>query len=835
MENEERIKVILGEYLEDKPFRKWWEERMKLRITHLSSLGQLVTQFLSGQLDITSFRTKLDIANKSNDDPWGFNGTSGQMFFNLLVKGGKKMGILDDIQQQLRNLIIVPDTPEIAKSRINTLFEFCTEKFGKTIGPKRSSFFLSFFWAIQQPRKFPIIYESGRLLLKNSGVLIEEGVDAGSFYVRFIEAYKETEKIIKELDNKCDSFYEVEGFFYKFYKGLKEGSQEQDYFKIVNRAEDGSIKQKAFKIPILLILAENPEGCQPVKMYDEIEKRMVITPIEKEKTNFGEEVWKNRLRWAKQKLVDEKNVIIESETGFWKITQQGMQFLTNLKTGSARTEDKSEQKSEQKQRYWQISPGDGARLWPRMKEEGTIAVGWSGTPDFSGVDSKDKLFEMLKLADQGKTLQDTQTQKLWGFLNDVKIGDKIIANKGKSKIVGVGEITSDYYYDSVKPEYKHTKKVRWYWTGEMDIPMQGKFGTTIIELSSDEFDSLTDGLVDENHVLADSPEWKLEPIELENQLKNLYFDDITGLCKNICGLLNAGKNIILIGPPGTGKTDIANAIGRLSKPFMRNNDGESFIFSTATSDWTTFDTIGGFMPSKNSSQLEFSEGQFLTAIAEDKILVIDEINRAEIDKAFGQLFTVLSGQNVELPFKLNDRPIKLCSDHRRNQSGKEGSIYSIGNNWRIIATMNTLDKAALYQMSYAFMRRFAFVHIGNPIKRDLCLTKINEKLDLSPSVINNMGGLWNKISEGNTRQIGPAIIASILKVIKERNVDSDSDEFDKVVADGIISFILPQFEGANRETELKPLAKALEEYKDYIGTFFEEMLDSSIEKLIGKG
>jgi MoxR-like ATPase len=268
-------------------------------------------------------------------------------------------------------------------------------------------------------------------------------------------------------------------------------------------------------------------------------------------------------------------------------------------------------------------------------------------------------------------------------------------------------------------------------------------------------------------------------------IKNLHFPESMkeNLIKRIETNLKKGKHIILIGPPGTGKSKLAKEI---AETYVYDN----YQMVTATSDWSTFDTIGGYRPDKNNN-LEFSPGVFLDCFKNNhaqksKWLLIDEINRADIDKAFGPLFSALTGDEITLSFKDEaDNYIKVVPEVKNENIDVLDNIFQIKDDWRIIATMNTLDKTSLYEMSYAFMRRFAFVPVPIPeeIDKEL-LENYFDKWGEDTNNTKNIVELWSTIND--YRKIGPAIVKDIINYLSENDNDYVS---------ALISYVLPQFEG----------------------------------------
>jgi MoxR-like ATPase len=270
---------------------------------------------------------------------------------------------------------------------------------------------------------------------------------------------------------------------------------------------------------------------------------------------------------------------------------------------------------------------------------------------------------------------------------------------------------------------------------------------------------------------------------------NLLLDP--GIYATVVAALESGKHIILTGPPGTAKTTLAEAVAETARDLGLSN---GYLLTTATADWTTYETIGGLKP-KGNNALEFESGHFLRAIEDREWLVIDELNRSQFDRAFGQLFTVLSGQAVSLPYIRPGAEGNLTLvPEGVEPSQKVADVLEIPKDWRIVATMNVFDKSLLFEMSYALMRRFAFIEVPSP-SREVFTDLIGRWAEGSTEAASAAEDL---LAVREVKDIGPAVYRDIARFARER-VGQGSVAPTDLRYQAFYSYLLPQFEGITDE------------------------------------
>lgn len=475
--------------------------------------------------------------------------------------------------------------------------------------------------------------------------------------------------------------------------------------------------------------------------------------------------FENEVAFARNYLVN-AGYIDKSVYGIWTLTAAGKSVdmtsemasdifknvLSSSPSKQGKNTDALADEDVHTVRYWLYAPGEGSCMWDEFYTSGIMAIGWGEIGDLSTFDSKDAMkIKMREVIDESLSYKNA-AHATWQFANEMKIGDIVFVKKGMHQIIGRGVVMSDYEYDNTRDdEYKNIRQVDWTHNGEWPHPGQAVMKTlTDITSYTDYVEKLNSLFEDETEEDAEDVEKTYPPYTKEDFLSEVFMPEEE--YDKLSGILRIKKNIILQGAPGVGKTFVAK---RIAFSMMGVKDVERVMMVQFHQSYSYEDFIMGFRPSTDGFELKRGAFYNFCKKAEidgdnDYFFIIDEINRGNLSKIFGELFMLIENDKRGVSLQL------LYSDEK----------FSVPKNIYIIGMMNTADRS-LAMLDYALRRRFAFFEIKPGFTtdgfREYRMSLENEKFDKLIACVESLNNvISNDESLGDGFCIGHSYFCNLL-------------------------------------------------------------------------
>ena len=401
--------------------------------------------------------------------------------------------------------------------------------------------------------------------------------------------------------------------------------------------------------------------------------------------------------------------------------------------------------NEELNRIWTYSPGENGFCWDYCYDNNKMVIGWDELGDLSDLSTRDEIAESIKKT-YGKENPYNDISCVDDFYNKIKTGDIIIAKIGMTKLLGYGVVTDDsYLYDESREMYKHTRNVKWKKKGIWNLPDNLKVAQkTLTDITNyDDFGKKLLSLMDGKGMNNKYTE--------KDFTKEVFIDEKE--YNTLKSLLLKKKNLILEGSPGVGKTFMAK---RLAYSIIGERDNSKILSLQFHQSYSYEDFIEGIRPDEDGNgKFKLIDGIFKDFV-NNKVLsdpnpdnkyfvIIDEINRGNLSKIFGELMKLIECDKRYDPNLPEDYEYVILP-----YSKKE---FKIPKNLYIIGTMNTADRS-LAMVDYALRRRFVFYHVYPAFAKDEFKNWLRDKNEISEKNINELCSKYIKLNESIKTDLG---------------------------------------------------------------------------------
>lgn len=426
----------------------------------------------------------------------------------------------------------------------------------------------------------------------------------------------------------------------------------------------------------------------------------------------------------------------------------------------------------QRRNYWIFAPGENARKWEEFRVESIMALGWDQLGDFGSYTERDAIRAKLQEEDATRSFRN-DTLAVWEFQHEMSVGDIVYARRGMSEIVGRGIVESEPRFEPQRGEYRNVRSVNWEFSGEWETPfrMAQKTLTNITTKRSkiDELDAVLAVEQDDQYSHTTSVAAYAE----EDFLREVFFTPHQ--FNRLQSVLKRKKNVILSGPPGVGKTFVAR---RAAFGLMGEKDPSRIEQVQFHQSYSYEDFMMGFRPNAQGG-FELINGPFYNFCEKARedpdreyFFIIDEINRGNVSKIFGELLMLIEADKRGNELRL------IYSDE----------FFSVPDNVYLIGTMNTADRS-LAVMDYALRRRFGFFNISPAFDSDGFIKwKSEQDSQALNELVDTLRALNAEITEDP--RLGPGFMVGHSYVLHGASgEDTEEDWLYSVVEDDLIPLV----------------------------------------------